>query len=165
MVNSDGTHGFSELEIELNALEGKYKSRRDTLLNRLGNTAKEKTVKNTPVLHRTWAQRVKGQLKHSWELLPVKTYKSGKIAVVKIQSEENYAHLIEYGHEVFTARRKHLTTKIFRASKQSLKEARVKHHGYKNGYEMLKRSLLNVNYNFNLEVEKMIDDITKAVQV
>lgn len=164
MVRIDGVSQFEELIVSLEKLEPSYKVKSVALLNRLGSSARAQVASITPIMKRAWSQRKKGELRSSWKFLPVKHYKDNKVAVVRIQSDSNYAHLEENDHKVYTAGRKKLNKKIARASIKDLKAARVKYHGVRTGTKMLARTMEAMESSYYSGIEQMFDEITKEFQ-
>lgn len=159
MVKIDDGGQLDELIVSLEKLEPAYRVRAEALLDKLGQKVRDLTAANTPELKRVWAQRVKGELKGSWKLLPVKYYKGGDAAVIRVESNTSYAHLVEDDHNVYTAGRK-LSKKISRSSTKDIQAARVKHHGIRKGDKMLANAQESINAEYESEISKLFDEIT-----
>ena len=99
--------GIEELEKQLEKTSKKFSSKSTALLKAQGDIWKKEVKRLTPVIKSKREDRVPGKLKKSWRLLSPKVYhtSSGDIEVVRIQSTEPYAHLVEDGHEIITTRR------------------------------------------------------------
>lgn len=161
MVKLEGIEGIDELIASLDKLEPAYKQKVVVFLDRLGRKALLKTARNTRVLERVWAQRKKGELRKSWELLTTKHYRDGNVSVVRIESDSNYAHLMENDHHVYTARRKKngLRKKIARSSTKEIEAAGVQKHGIREGDKMLARAMESTQSGFDSGIDKIFDEL------
>lgn len=162
MVKIDDDGQLDDLIVSLEKLEPAYRVRAEPLLNKLGQKERDLTAANTPELKRVLAQRVKGELKKSWEFLPVKYYKGGEAAVIRVESNTSYSHLVENDHKVYTARRKNnkLGKKIVRAKTADIQAARVKYHGIREGDKMLTNAKEKIDAEYDREISKLFDEIT-----
>lgn len=162
MVKIDDDGQLDDLIVSLEKLEPAYRVRAEPLLNKLGKKERDLTADNTEELHRVWAQRVKGELKRSWKFLPVKYYKGGTAAVIRVESNTSYSHLMENDHKVFTARRKNnkLGKKVARAKTADIQAARVKYHGVREGDKMLANAQQRIDAELESEISKLFDEIT-----
>ena len=75
------------------------------------------------------------KLLNSWRTKKVKLYKGGKVRVVRVQSTAPHAHLIELGHKIVQ------------------------------GDFMLEKSMSEAQAKFNSGAEKLLDKITKDIQM
>lgn len=154
---SKDVFGFDELEKAFKKLESKYPNQADRLLQTEGNAVAKRTRQLTPVYKGRAKSGIKpGQLKKSWRLKKVKEYQGGKVRVVRIQSTAPHAHLIEYGHEIYTAPAG-LTKKASSYGKAGRALYGIKTHGKTKAYKMLDTAMEEAKKKFDKDAQKMLD--------
>lgn len=155
MARVKDVFGFEELEKAFDKMSQKYPNQADALLMTAGRTANNRTKQLTPVKTR--------KLRNSWRLLKVKLYKGGKVRVVRVQSTAPHAHLVEDGHEIYKghaggrSNRQGRLTKL--QGRLSVKSGRVE------GKKMLETGLRETNSRFFGGAEKMLDELTREVEL
>lgn len=155
MARNVDVFGFDELEKVMKRCEKNYPNQADAFLMAEGQAVNKKTKSLTPV-------RTK-KLRNSWRLKKVKLYKSGKVRVVRVQSTAPHAHLIELGHEVVRGGR---TRERGRKLNRVQRSARgIKSGGYVQGKFMLEKSMSEAQTKFKSGAEKLLDKLTKDVQI
>lgn len=155
MARNIDVFGFDELEKAMKQCEKNYPSQADAFLMAEGRAVNKRTKSLTPV-------RTK-KLLNSWRTKKVKLYKDGKVRVVRVQSTAPHAHLIELGH------------KIVKQAAELGKEAEnlivysvlqeAKSGGYVQWCFMLEKSMSEAQAKFNSGAEKLLDKITKDIQM
>ena len=147
--------GFDELEKAMKQCEKNYPSQADAFLMAEGRAVNKRTKSLTPV-------RTK-KLLNSWRTKKVKLYKDGKVRVVRVQSTAPHAHLIELGHKIVSGGR---TRERGRKLNRVQRSARgIKSGGYVQGDFMLEKSMSEAQAKFNSGAEKLLDKITKDIQM
>ena len=149
-VNKD-LFGFDELEKAFNRTIKRYPNEADALLMAQGQAVTKSTKSKTPVKT--------GKLRRSWRLKKVKVYKSGTVRVVRIQSSAPHAHLIEYGHKVYTTGGRKGKVGRYNAVQRSVRG--IKSHGNVQGVHMLEESVKEAQQRFDRDAQKMIDKTTE----
>lgn len=147
--------GFEELEKAFLRMEKRYKSRGDAMLAAQASQAAKRLRQIAPVNT--------GKLKKSVRTLKPKEFKGGKVIVSRIQNTAPHMHLVELGHNVYTSRRK--VGKITKYNKSGRKAAGITSHGRVEGKFMIDKILTEMRSRFPKEAEKLIDKITKEVQI
>ena len=151
MARNIDVFGFDELEKAMKQCEKNYPSQADAFLMAEGRAVNKRTKSLTPV-------RTK-KLRNSWRTKKVKLYKGGKVRVVRVQS----AHFIELGHKIVSGRR---TRERGRKLNRVQRSARgIKSGGYVQGDFMLEKSMSEAQAKFNSGAEKLLDKITKDIQM
>lgn len=153
-MNSD-VFGFDELKKAFERCEKKYPNQADALLMAQGQAVNKKTKSLTPVRTR--------KLRNSWKLKKVKLYKGGNVRVVRIQSAAPHAHLIEQGHEIVRGGKTRERGKKLNRVQRSARG--IKSGGYAEGTHMLEESMSEAKARFEKDVQKMIDNLTREIQV
>ena len=155
MAKNVDVFGFDELEKAFKRCEKRYPNQADALLMAQGQAVNKKTKSLTPVKTK--------KLRNSWRLKKVKLYKGGKVRVVRIQSTAPHAHLIEYGHEIVRGGK---TRENGRTLNRVQRSARgIKTGGRTRAFEMLGTSMSEAQSRFEKDAEKMIDELTKDLEV
>lgn len=155
MAKFKDVFGFDELEKAFNKLEKKYPNEADRLLMTIGQAVNKRTKGLTPVRTR--------KLRNSWRLKKVKEYKGGKVRVVRIQSSVPYAHLVEQGHEIVTGGKTRVRGRTLNAVQRSMRG--IKSGGRVEGRFMLATAIKEASARFEKEASKMLDKLTKDVQI
>ena len=145
MARNIDVFGFDELEKAMKQCEKNYPSQADAFLMAEGRAVNKRTKSLTPV-------RTK-KLRSSWRTKKVKLYKGGKVRVVRVQSTAPHAHLIELGH------------KIVSGGRTRERGRKLKSGGYVQGDFMLEKSMSEAQAKFNSGAEKLLDKITKDIQM
>ena len=152
MVSKD-VFGFDELEKSFKRLEKRYPNQADALLMARGQAVNKRTKQLTPVKTK--------KLRNSWRLKKVKLYKGGKVRVVRIQSGAPHAHLIEYGHNVYTTGGRK-TGKVARYNIVQRSVRGIHKHGKAEGYHMLEKAMTESTTRFSRDAQKMLDKLIES---
>lgn len=145
--------GFDELEKAFNRLEKRYPNQADALLMAQGQAVNKRTKQLTPVKTR--------KLRNSWRLKKVKLYKGGKVRVVRVQSSAPHAHLIEYGHDIYTTGGRK-TGKVARYNAVQRLARGIKKHGRVEGKHMLEKSMNEARTRFSRDAQKLLDKLIES---
>lgn len=171
--------GFDELQKGFNRLIERYPDEADALLMAQGQATNKKVKSLTPVYEGYPKEGVTpGQLRRSWRLKKVKQYKSGKVRVVRIQSTAPHAHLVEQGHKLVLSHRRRDSRgryakedkrlgKIGSYSKEQLAAkgiTGITRGKFVEGTHMLEYGITESGKRFKLDVQKMLEKLTKDVQ-
>ena len=132
MVSKD-VFGFDELGKSFKRLEKRYPNQADALLMARGQAVNKRTKQLTPVKTK--------KLRNSWRLKKVKLYKGGTVRVVRVQSAAPHAHLIEYGHNVYTT-----------GGRKTGAE----------GYHMLEKAINESASRFSRDAQQMLDKLIES---
>ena len=155
MAKTVDVFGFDELEKAFKRIEQRYPNQADAMLMAQGQAVNKRTKALSPV-------RTK-KLRNSWRLKKVKVYRGGKVRVVRIQSGAPHTHLIELGHEIIRGGR---TRERGRSLNRVQRSARgIKSGGRVQGVFMLQRSMTEAGIRFEQDAKKLLDRLTKEVQV
>ncbi|MGM9938016.1 MAG: HK97 gp10 family phage protein [Candidatus Ornithomonoglobus sp.] len=155
MAKQIDVFGFEELEKAFKRCEKRYPNEADALLMAAGQQVNKRVKALTPV-------RTK-KLQNSWRLKKVKLYKGGKVRIVREQTTAPHGHLIELGHEIVRGGR---TRERGRKLNRVQRSARgIKSVGRVEGKHMLEKSMSEAQARFNSDVKKMLDRLTKDIQV
>lgn len=177
--------GFDELKKAFDKCGKKYPNNADALLMSHGQAVQKKTKADTPVYKGKISAKSKikpGQLQKSWRVKPPKLYQGEKYRVVRIQSAAPHAHLIEDGHEMVSGGSSYLSERTgtvisrgrnkgkqkmirrkMNAAERSIRG--VKGKGFVEGKYMLEKAMSEARSRFEHDAEKMIDDLTRDIQV
>lgn len=120
-----------------------------------GQAVDKKTKPLTPVR--------KKKLRNSWRLKKVKLYKGGTVRVVREQSTAPHAHLVEYGHRQIRGGKTRERGRSL--NRVQLAVRGIKSGGYVEGKHMLEKAMNEANSRFSSGAQKLLDKITKDVQV
>ena len=155
MARNIDVFGFDELEKAMKQCEKNYPSQADAFLMAEGRAVNKRTKSLTPVRTKT--------LRNSWRTKKVKLDKGGKVRVERVQSKAPHAHLIELGHKIVSGGR---TRERGRKLNRVQRSARgIKSGGYVQGDFMLEKSMSEAQAKFNSGAEKLLDKITKDIQM
>lgn len=155
MAKNVDVFGFEELEKAFKRCEKRYPNEADALLMAAGQQVNKRVKSLTPVRTR--------KLRNSWRLKKVKLYKGGKVRVVREQTTAPHGHLIELGHEIVRGGK---TRERGRKLNRVQRSARgIKSGGRVEGVHMLEKSLSEARSRFESDADKMLDRLTKDVQV
>lgn len=155
MAKQIDVFGFEELEKAFKRCEKRYPNEADALLMAAGQQVNKRVKALTPV-------RTK-KLRSSWRLKKVKLYKGGKVRVVREQTTAPHGHLIELGHEIVRGGK---TRERGRTLNRVQRSARgIKSGGRVEGKHMLEKSMSEAQARFNGDARKMLDRLTKDIQV
>ena len=147
--------GFDELEKAMKRCEKRYPNEADALLMAAGQAVNKKVKSLTPVKTK--------KLRNSWRLKKVKLYKGDKVRVVREQSTAPHAHLVEQGHEIVRGGRTRERGRTLNRVQRSMRG--IKSGGRVEGKFMLEKGISEANTTFRSNVEKMLDSLTKDIQV
>ena len=155
MAKTVDVFGFDELKKAFERCEKRYPDHADALLMAQGQVVNKKTKSLTPVKTK--------RLRNSWRLKKVKLYKGGKVRVVRIQSTAPHAHLIELGHEIVSDGK---TRERGRTLNRVQRSARgIKSGGRVEGKHMIEKSMSEARSRFDSDAKKMLDGLTKDIQI
>ncbi|MGN0181214.1 MAG: HK97 gp10 family phage protein [Candidatus Ornithomonoglobus sp.] len=155
MAKQIDVFGFDELEKAFKRCEKRYPNEADALLMAAGQQVNKRVKALTPI-------RTK-KLRNSWRLKKVKLYKGGKVRVVREQTTAPHGHLIELGHEIVSGGK---TRERGRKLNRVQRSARgIKSGGRVEGKHMLEKSMSEAQARFNGDARKMLDRLTKDIQV
>ena len=150
----DGTFGFDELQQAFHKIEQKYPNKTDAMLMAMGRLAESKTKSKTPV------GKTK-KLKGSWRLKKPKKY--GTARVVRVQPAARHAHLVELGHEIVRGGKTRKGNRYINTLERRVRGIRSK--GRVEGKKMLETSFNETESTFEKSVEKLLDELTREVQI
>lgn len=156
MAKDKDVFGFEELTKSFQKLEKRYPSQADAMLMAQGQAVTKKTKSQSPV------GKTK-KLKGSWRLKKVKVYNGGKVRVVRIQSEAPHAHLVEQGHEIVRGGKTRANGRKLNQLQRSIRG--IKSGGRVEGKKMLEKSIQEAESRFYKDAEKMLDILTKEVEM
>jgi len=149
--------GLEELEKAFNRLSEKYEDKVDALLMAQGRTATNRVKSKTPV------GKTK-KLKGSWRLKKVKRYgANGAVRVVRIQTQAPHGHLVEDGHEIVRGGKTRVGGRTLNTVQR--KARGITSGGRVKGKEMLKSTMRELQSGFFKSAEKMLEEITKEVEL
>lgn len=144
--------GFDELHKEFDKITKKYPNEADGILMTMGKTALKRTKQLSPTKTK--------KLRNSWRLRKVKLYKGGKVRVVRVASTAPHVHLIEYGHNIYRGTGRGV---IGKRSRQRI--ASSANGNRTTAVKMLEKGLKETEANFYKAADKMIDNLTKEIEV
>ena len=146
--------GVDELQKAFEKMQSRYDNKVDALLAAQGKLALSRVKSKTPV-GRT------RKLKGSWRLKKVKRY--GDTRVVRIQSTARHAHLVELGHELVRGGSSRRNGKKLGRIGRAVRG--VRSVSYVEGREMLAATMRELESRYASGVQKLLDDLTKEVQL
>ncbi|MCC8169833.1 MAG: HK97 gp10 family phage protein [Oscillospiraceae bacterium] len=155
MAKNVDVFGFDELEKAFKRCEKRYPNEADAFLMAQGQAVNKRVKALTPVKTK--------KLRNSWRLKKVKTYKSGKVRVVREQSTAPHAHLIELGHNVVSGGRTRERGRKLNSVQQI--ERGIKTGGYVDGEHMIEKSITEAQAKFESDAKKLLDSIITDVQL
>ena len=155
MAKQIDVFGFEELEKAFKRCEKRYPNEADALLMAAGQQVNKRVKALTPV-------RTK-KLRNSWRLKKVKPYKGGKVRVVREQTTAPHGHLIELGHEIVRGGKNRERGRKLNRVQRSTRG--IKSGGRVEGKHMLEKSMSEAQARFNSDAKKMLDRLTKDIQV
>ena len=150
----DGTFGFEELQKAFNLIQHKYPTKPDAMLMAMARVAANRTKSKTPV------GKTK-KLKSTWRTKKPKVY--GKARVARMQSASRYAHLVEDGHEIVTGGRATVWGRKLNVLQRGIRGVKVK--GRTQGAKMIEKSMDEIESTFDKSAEKLLDDLTREVEL
>lgn len=165
--------GFDELQKSFEKIQEKYPDTADAVLDTLGRAMKKRTAQLTPIYKGKGKGKKPGQLKRSWRFKKVKLYKGGTVRVVRVDSTAPHGHLVEQGHDIWTTDRRRdkrgrYATERKRAGKVS-QQIFANNGGKKGnrveGKEMLKKTAEEFKNRFEKDIQKVVDNLTKELEV
>ena len=148
--------GFDELAKSFEKMEKKYPNAADRMLAAQGRAVTNKTKSLTPV------GKTK-KLKGSWRLKAVKQYCGGRVRVVRVQSEAPHGHLVELGHEITNKKTRSRNGRKLNTVQRAARG--VKSGGRVEGAKMLEQSMREAQNRFDREAQKLLDQLTKEVEI
>jgi len=146
--------GFDEFDKALKKAITKYPQKTDALLVSAGNVTNKSTKSKTPI------GKTK-KLRPSWRVLKPKTY--GQTRVVRVQSGAPHAHLVEQGHRIVRGGRLRKGGREMNALQRAVRGISIK--GEVEGKKMLESSMKEITSRFNTDLDKMVDDLLKDVEL
>lgn len=154
VMADDGTFGFEDLQKAFNRIEQKYPNKTDAMLMAMTRVAATRTKSKTPV------GKTK-KLKSTWRTKKPKVY--GKARVARMQSASRYAHLVEDGHEIVTGGRATVRGRKLNVLQRGIRGVKVK--GRTQGAKMIEKSMSEIKSSFDKSAEKLLDDLTREVEL
>ena len=155
MANDDGTFGFEDLQKAFNRIEQKYENKTDAMLMAMANTARQRVRSKTPT------GKTK-KLKGSWRTKKPKTF--GKARVARVQTENRYGHVVEEGHKVVTGG----STIGRNGRKLNVLQRGIRGisvGGKTKAEKMIESTVKELNSAFGKNAEKLLDDLTREVEL
>ena len=146
MANDDGTFGFEDLQKAFNRIEQKYENKTDAMLMAMANTARQRVRSKTPT----------GKTKKP------KTF--GKARVARVQTENRYGHVVEEGHKVVTGG----STVGRNGRKLNVLQRGIRGisvGGKTKAEKMIESTVKELNSAFGKNAEKLLDDLTREVEL
>lgn len=154
MGQNDEVFGFDELVTTMDKMSKKYPEKAEALLMAQGRIATNRVRSKTPVGKTR-------KLRGSWRLKRPKKY--GKALVVRTQSTAPHGHLVEQGHEIVRGGR---TSKRGRSISTLERRVRgIQSKGRVEGKKMLESTFEELQGSFHRSAEKLLDDLTKEMEV
>lgn len=153
--------GFEELEKAFDKMLEKYEDKGDALLHAIGRQAGKRMRQVTP---KGVGSKKPGTLKKSYRVKKPKKFKGDKVNVVLVSSGAPHAHLVEYGHEIYTSPKK-LKHKVSRYNAIGRKVKKISHHGRVEGQFLFDKVWKEFETRFPQKAQDMIDEITKDLEV
>ena len=150
----DGTFGFEDLQKAFNRIEQKYPNKTDAMLMAMTRVAANRTKSKTPV------GKTK-KLKSTWRTKKPKVY--GKARVARMQSASRYAHLVEDGQEIVTGGRATVRGRKLNVLQRGIRGVKVK--GRTQGAKMIEKSMTEIESTFDKSADKLLDDLTREVEL
>lgn len=164
MAKSKDVFGFDEFNKALEKMKGKYKSESAAVLMAQGKQVNARVKQLTPTYKGNTAKYHRsspGRLKKSFRLKPIKFYKSSKVAVVRVQTEDPISHLIEFGHKSFSGGK----GKVSKLSVKDRTAKGIKQHGDVSGVKMIERAFKEAESRFSKSADEMVKIITEEVSL
>lgn len=152
--------GFDEVIKTFDKMKGKYENLSDAMLHTMASQAAKRLRQVAP---KGVNSKKPGTLKKSYRVKKPKEYRGGKVNVSRVQTGAPHAHLVEYGHEIYTAPRK--TGKVSRYNKFGRRVMRVTHHGRTVGRYLFDKVWKEYESRFPKEAKKLLDELTKDMEV
>ena len=160
MAREKDVFGFDEFEKAMTNMLKRYDSKSDVVLaaqaQQLQRRVKQVTAKGPT-----------GKLKKSWRALRPKVYPND-VKVSRVQTREPHGHLYELGHEMVTTGSRRLGAKVGKTKKYNRfgrAALGIKSHGRGPGRFVLEKSTHELRSRYTSEVKKLLDDITKDLEV
>ena len=160
MAKQKDVFGFDELENAFDKLQDKYDEKGDALLHALGKQAGKRMRQVAP---KGVGSKKPGTLKKSYRVKKPKDFRGGKSKVVLVASNAPHAHLVEYGHEIYTSPKK--VGKVSRYNAVGRRVLKISHHGRVEGKYLFDKVWKEYESRFPKEVQKLFDEITKDLEV
>lgn len=149
MARNKDVFGFDELSKSFQRLQKRYPNQADTLLMARGQAVQKRVKALTPVKTK--------KLRNSWRLKKVKLYKGGTVRVVRIQDAASHAHLIEYGHKVYTTGGR--KGKVGKYNRVQQRVRGIKSHGKTEGVHMLEKAMTESEQRFERDAQTMLNKL------
>ncbi len=164
--------GFDELEKSFSKIQKRYPDAADAVLMSAGQRVNRRVKTLTPVHKGAYrglkaGKRKPGNLRRSWRLKKPKTYKNGKVRVVREQTADPVGHLIEDGHEVVRGGSIYTRGELGRRrlTNREMEKKKVSRTGYAPAYRMLEKAVREAQEYLVKNAEKMLDKLTKDLEV
>ena len=151
---TDDIFGFDDLSAAFKKIESKYPDKAEALLMAQGRVANNRVKSKSPV------GKTK-KLRGSWRLKKAKKY--GKALVARVQSEASHGHLVELGHEIVRGGRTRKNNRSLNRVQRSAKG--IKGGSRVEGKKMLEATFKELDSIFEKAAEKMLDELTKEVEI
>lgn len=155
MADKDGTFGFEDLERAFKKTVSKFDSKTDAMLMAMTNVARSRIRANSP-------SGKTRKLVGSWRTKKPKVY--GRARVARVQSQNRYAHTVEEGHNVVSGG----STVGRNGRRLNVIQRRVRGvsvGGRTQAVKMIDKSMRELKSAFGKNANKLLDDLTKEVQL
>lgn len=152
--------GFDEMNKSFDKMKGKYDNLSDAMLHTMASQAAKRLRQVAP---KGVDSKKPGTLKKSYRVKKPKEYKGGTVKVSRVQSGAPHSHLVEYGHEIYTAPRK--TGKVTRYNALGKRVLRIKHHGRTEGRYLFDKVWKEFEHRFPMDAQKLLDELTRDMEV
>lgn len=168
--------GFDELQKAFDKMESKFESKATAMLAAETRQVKKAVKQQTPVSNKKHKGGKDKPLKQTWKEKKPKEYQNGKYIVGMVYSDANHAHLYELGHEMVTRQRTRSLDGRYRTEKSKMgklankslfekRKFKAKKVGFVPGNYVLAGNLKQAESRWGRSVEKLMDKITKDVQI
>ncbi len=173
---SKDVFGFDELAKTFDKMKDRYDDEAEALLAAETRQVKKRVKQQTPVSNKKHKGGKDKPLKQTWKEKKPKEYQNGKYVVGMVHSDANHAHLYELGHDMIVRSRTRdsygryttqnlRTGKVEKLSLFKRKAFGVKKVGYVPGHRLLANTLKELESKVLKDAEKLMDKITKDVQI
>lgn len=149
--------GFDELESAMEKMKGKYEIQSDAMLAASAMQAAKRARQISP--------KFKGKYRKNWRYLKPISYKNGTVKVSRFQNLSYHAHLVEYGHEIYTTGNHKKTGKVSKYNAIGRRVYGIKNHGRTQGKYILRSVMQEFESRYPKSVEEILDKITKELEI
>lgn len=156
--------GFDQFQKSMEKMRKRYPVESDLLLATEAFQIKKRVKQITPVGKYPSGKKKGGTLRKGWRDLKPKSYQGGKVQVSRVQNAAPHAHLLEYGHEIYTTNGRK-TGKVAKYNGIGRRVVGIKSHGKTEGLYLLDKSMKEANIRYPKSVQELINKITKEVEM